>query len=159
MAGDINCDMTRGGEEASIWQGVLGAVGMTDLTLEGGWDLRATRCPIGRQARFMQLSHIDMMAVSQGILGATQAKVMCVGSGTELDSGDRPKTDHKLVAMRLKLSRKPLVPPRPDKKIFLVTEAARDEGTKARVEDHLRSTGMWEEAVQTLRGSRGTPGH
>ena len=157
VMGDINCDMTRGGEEACAWQGVLDSVAMTDLTLEGGWQLRATRFPLGRQAETMRPSHIDMVAVSQSILGVTQARVMSIGSGTELDSGDRPKTDHKLISMRLKLSRKPLVPPRPDKKIFMVNEAAKKEHIKAEVEDHLRRTGMWGDAVQALASSSRAP--
>ena len=80
-----------------------------------------------------------------------------IGSDTGLGSGDRPKTDHKLISMRLKLSRKPLVPPRPDKKVFLVNEAAKKEHTKAEVEDQLRRAVMWGDAVQTLASSSRTP--
>ena len=52
--------------------------------------------------------------------------------------------------MRLKLSREALIPPRPDKKIYLVHDANKREDIKQVVEQHLTDTGLWREAVSIL---------
>ena len=93
--------------------------------------------------------------MSNSILGRTRATIVSIGSGTGLDSGDSPLTDHKLVTMRLKLSRETLIPPRPDKKVYLVHEATEKEDIHNTVEQHLVTTGLWEEAVSIL--GEGTP--
>ena len=92
VMGDINCDVRKGGEEAECWTVALSAAEMTDLTLERHWAHRDTRFPLGKQRLKMKPSHIDMMAISQCAMGATGATVMSIGSGSELDTGDKPLT-------------------------------------------------------------------
>ena len=157
VMGDINCDVRKGGEEAECWAAALSAAEMTDLTLEGHWAHRDTRFPLGKQKLKQKPSHIGMMAIYQSVVGATGATLMSIGSGSELDTGDKPLTDHKLISARLKLSRRPLVPKRPDKKIYKAHEASKKDNIKAVVEDHLKKTWMWTDAVETLRASPGLP--